>query len=44
MENKEEKKEPEVVEFQIPSCCLEGLENCPHVAKPIKKQKTNIGL
>ena len=28
----------------IPECCREGWESCPHVAKPLKKLKQNVGL
>ena len=28
----------------IPECCREGWESCEHVAKKIKKPKTNIAL
>lgn len=28
----------------IPTCCKEGWDTCPHVAKPAKKSKRNIGL
>lgn len=37
-------KEVKPFTFQVPQCCREGWESCPHVAKKIKKQKTNIGL
>ena len=30
--------------MNIPECCREGWDDCPHVAKPFKKRKTNIGL
>ncbi|MES2224152.1 MAG: hypothetical protein V4469_04445 [Patescibacteria group bacterium] len=28
----------------IPTCCKEGWASCPHVLKPHKKVKKNIGL
>jgi len=34
----------EEVTIHIPICCREGWDSCPHVAKPTKKKKTNIGL
>jgi hypothetical protein len=34
----------EEIKFEIPICCKEGHEDCPHVAKPQKKKKVNIGL
>ena len=40
-ENKEESKPLIII---IPQCCVEGWESCPHVAKPIREQKTNVGL
>lgn len=43
IETPEEPKE-ELPSIIIPECCREGWESCPHVAKPIKKTKTNIGL
>lgn len=30
--------------MNIPICCQEGHKDCPHVAKPQRKVKTNIGL
>ncbi len=30
--------------MQIPQCCREGWEDCPHVAKPQKIKRRNIGL
>lgn len=30
--------------IQIPICCREGHDDCPHVVKPQKKKKRNIGL
>lgn len=37
-------EKPEEFTMQIPLCCKEGHEDCPHVAKPQKKTKKNIGL
>jgi hypothetical protein len=34
----------DVVKIEIPICCREGHDDCPHVAKPPKKKKTNVGL
>lgn len=30
--------------IQIPECCREGWESCPHVVKKQKKIKQNVGL
>lgn len=30
--------------MNIPECCREGHDDCPHVAKPYKPSKRNIGL
>ena len=39
------KAEPnEEIVIEIPICCREGHDDCPHVAKPKKKKKQNIGL
>ena len=37
-------KRGEAIELAIPVCCREGHKDCPHVAKPQKKTKRNIGL
>jgi len=47
--NKYETKETEIKEvdlfnWQIPQCCREGWDNCPHVLKKQKKLKNNVGL
>ena len=34
----------EKIVIEIPICCREGHDDCPHVAKPFKKKKQNIGL
>ena len=36
--------EPKEVLVFIPECCREGFESCPHVVKPYKPKKRNIGL
>lgn len=36
-------KNEEIV-IQIPDCCREGREDCPHVVKKQKPKKQNIGL
>lgn len=35
---------PDVMSIIIPQCCIEGREDCPHVAKKERKLKTNIGM
>jgi len=30
--------------MQIPICCREGWDSCPHVVKPQRNKKRNIGL
>lgn len=30
--------------IQIPECCREGWDDCPHTAKPERAKKRNIGL
>ena len=35
---------PRVESIIIPKCCVEGLDWCPHVAKPQRKIKQNVGL
>lgn len=37
-------KKGEIFTLDIPICCREGHDDCPHVEKPFKKAKTNIGL
>lgn len=50
MPNEEEKtKETEVLEvsnvtWQIPICCQESWDSCPHVVKREKMKKNNVGL
>lgn len=49
MDEKEnlKKEEVQVVDnfnLVIPECCREGWDSCPHVVKPYKKTKTNVGL
>jgi len=34
----------EVFTMNIPECCREGWDSCPHVTKPTKPTKRNIGL
>ena len=34
----------EPINIEIPICCREGHPDCPHVAKPPKKKKQNVGL
>lgn len=42
---KPEIKEVDHFVWQVPICCREGWESCPHVVKKQKTQsKTNIGL
>ena len=37
-----EPKEPKYIEIEIPRCCREGDESCPHVTnKPQPKQRQN---
>jgi hypothetical protein len=43
-ENKEKIPEENVVSFKIPTCCLEGWDSCPHIAKKVKPKKQNVGL
>lgn len=46
-EKQAEEKETKVLEpsqFIVPVCCREGHENCPHIPKKLKRQKTNVGL
>lgn len=45
----ENESEPEIIEVDnfnwiVPTCCIEGWPTCPHVAKPQKPIKNNIGL
>jgi len=42
-------EEPEVIEidpfvWNIPECCREGWESCPHVVKRQQKRRVNKGL
>lgn len=34
----------ETFAMNVPECCREGWDDCPHVTQPIKKTKRNIGL
>lgn len=34
----------ERVMIQIPQCCREGWDTCPHVLQKAKRKKFNIGL
>lgn len=50
-EQKEEKKKTEILEtkrfsWQVPRCCLEGWDSCPHTVKRAnqKPKEQNIGL
>lgn len=42
--NEEKKEEAPVLSFQIPACCREGWEDCPHIPKQERSAKENIGL
>lgn len=44
--NKENVEIREIDNFNwiVPECCREGWKSCPHVVKPVKKKKANIGL
>ena len=37
-------KTGEKITLEIPQCCREGWDDCPHVVKPQKPKKRNIGL
>lgn len=41
MDSQEEKKD---FRWEVPQCCREGWDSCPHVVKKEKPAKTNIGL
>ncbi len=47
--NESQKKAPPIKvigyeDMKIPDCCREGWASCPHVIKPKKPVKKNIGL
>jgi hypothetical protein len=52
MEDKDNKKddiiETDNLSWQVPQCCREGWDSCPHAIdnqlKKVKKEKTNVGL
>jgi len=43
--DKTEQKEIDRHQWQVPQCCREGWDSCPHVvSKDKKKKKINIGI
>jgi hypothetical protein len=39
-----EEKEEKPFHIEIPECCREGWESCPHSVKREKEKKSNVGV